>query len=233
MTTTHMSQGTEPLAYRLAAGEEATLLAGAPWRRFAVIGDSIAEGIGEATEGFPDQGWADSVAQALQRASGEEAFAYVNLGKRDLRAAAIRETQLDGALEFRPDLAAVTAGGNDLLRSRFAPEPVAADIDAMVAALRAGGADVVTFGLYDCSGSPYIPDELRGPLRDRLHHLNDLTAAIARRHGAVHVDFTNHAASADPSLYGSDGLHGNRRGHAFTAAHTLRTLAAARLGPTG
>ncbi|MGR7001824.1 SGNH/GDSL hydrolase family protein [Yinghuangia aomiensis] len=218
----------------MAAGEEAALLAGAPWRRFAVIGDSIAEGIGEATEGFPDQGWADSVAQALERASGEQAFAYLNLGKRDLRAAAIRETQLDGALEFRPDLAAVLAGGNDLLRSRFEPDPVAADIDAMVAALRAGGADVVTFGLYDCSGSPSHPRRTPRPAAR--------PAARAQRPDRRH---------RRPARRGARRLHqprGVRRPVAVRqrraatgtgadtrspAAHTLRTLAAARLGPIG
>ncbi|WTW92436.1 SGNH/GDSL hydrolase family protein [Streptomycetaceae bacterium NBC_01309] len=214
-------------AYRLTADEEATLLRGAPWRRMVVIGDSIAEGVGEPTEGFPDQGWADSVADALDRAN--PGLAYLNLGQRDLRADAIRAAQLEPGLAFDPDLAVVVAGGNDLLRGRFDIEPVAAHIEAMVAAFAATGADVVTLGLYDCTGSPYIPDEFRGPMAERIRELNNRTWEIARAHGAVHIDCTNHPGSKDPAIYGSDGLHGNRRGHSFTAAVALRAIGA-RLG---
>lgn len=217
-------------AYRLTAAEEAALLRGAPWRRFAVIGDSIAEGVGEPTEGFPDQGWATSLADALDRAN--PGLAYLNLGTRDLRADAIRAEQLAPALGFDPDLAVVVAGGNDLLRRRFDIEPVAEHIEAMVSAFRATGADVVTLGLYDCTGSPYIPAEIRAPLAERIHELNNRTWDIALTHGAIHVDCTNHPGSADPALYGSDGLHGNRRGHSFTAAVAVRTIGA-RLGNTG
>ncbi|MDI2124870.1 SGNH/GDSL hydrolase family protein [Yinghuangia seranimata] len=213
--------------YRLDFADETRLLAGAHWERLVVLGDSIAEGIGEATEGFPDQGWADSVADALRRA--RPGLAYLNLGTRDLRADAVRKTQLDAALAFGPDLAIVVAGGNDLLRGRFEVEPVAAEVEAMVEALAATGADVVTVGLYDCTGSPYIPDEFRAPLTARIHELNDATWDIALRHGALHLDFTNDPGSADPSLYGSDGLHGNRRGHSYTAAVAVRALGA-RLG---
>src|SRR5215470_4382308 len=35
----------------LADGEASRLLAGHPWRRFAVLGDSVAEGVFEPTEG--------------------------------------------------------------------------------------------------------------------------------------------------------------------------------------
>ncbi|UGQ12872.1 SGNH/GDSL hydrolase family protein [Yinghuangia sp. ASG 101] len=219
--------GTPGNPYRLTAEDEAALLAGAPWRRLAVIGDSIAEGVGEPTEGFPDQGWAATLADALRRTT--PGLAYLNLGTRDQRADEIRATQLALALAFDPDLAVVVAGGNDLLRGRFDIEPVAGHIEAIVRALRETGADVVTVGLYDCAGSPYIPEELRAPLTARLHELNNRTWEIALDHGAIHLDFTNDPGSADPSLYGSDGLHGNRRGHAYTAAVAVRTLGA-RLG---
>lgn len=214
-------------AYRLTPEQEAALLLDAPWHRLVVIGDSIAEGVGEPTEGFPDQGWADTVADALGRVN--PGLAYLNLGKRDLRADAIRETQLEPALAFDPDLAVVVAGGNDLLRGRFDVDPVAAHVEAMVAAFRATGADVVTLGLYDCTGSPYIPDEFRGPMAERIHELNNRTWEIARAYGAIHVDCTNHPGSTDPAIYGSDGLHGNRRGHSFTAGVALRAIGA-RLG---
>ncbi len=39
--------------YCLRAGEAEHLLAGHPWRRFAVVGDGIAEGAGERPPGTP------------------------------------------------------------------------------------------------------------------------------------------------------------------------------------
>lgn len=216
--------------YRLSRDEEARLLRGAPWERFVVLGDSIAQGVGEPTAGFPDQGWATTVADALDRA--RPGLAYLNLGKRDLRADEIRTTQLAPALAFAPDLACVVAGGNDLLRRRFEIEPVAEHIEAMVAALRATGADVMTIGLYNCVGNPYLPDELRGPMAERIEELANRTWEIARAHRAVHIDCTNDPRSADPAIYGTDGLHGNRRGHSFTAGVAIRAIGA-RLGNAG
>ena len=53
--------------YCLRPGEAATLLAGHPWRRFAVLGDSIAEGVGDPVPGYEHLGWADRVAAALRQ----------------------------------------------------------------------------------------------------------------------------------------------------------------------
>lgn len=54
--------------YCLRPGEAAALLAGHPWRRFAAIGDSIAEGLGEPSPGYPDQPWIDRIAAELEDA---------------------------------------------------------------------------------------------------------------------------------------------------------------------
>src|SRR5204863_61770 len=48
--------------FRLRPGEAERLLDGHPWTRFAVLGDSIAEGVGDAVDGYGDLGWADRVA---------------------------------------------------------------------------------------------------------------------------------------------------------------------------
>ena len=38
--------------YCLRAGEAKALLAGHPWRRFAVLGDSVASGVGDPIDGY-------------------------------------------------------------------------------------------------------------------------------------------------------------------------------------
>jgi hypothetical protein len=79
------------------------LLADAPWRRLAVIGDSIAEGLGDPVDGYRDLPWAERLADGLSAAVGD--LSYLNLGVRGLTAGEIRRTQLTDALAFSPDLA--------------------------------------------------------------------------------------------------------------------------------
>ncbi len=100
-----------------------------PWARFVVVGDSMAEGIGDPTPGYEHLGWADRVANSLEAE-------YLNLGKRNLLAAEVRATQLERALTFAPDLAAVLCGGNDPMRPDHDPEAVEKDVDGIVGALR-------------------------------------------------------------------------------------------------
>jgi lysophospholipase L1-like esterase len=200
-------------------------LAGAPWRRLVAVGDSIAAGIREPVDGYRDLGWVDRIAAALRAET--PALEHANLGVRDRRAAVVRAEQLDAALAFRPDLAIVAAGGNDLLGRRWKPAAVEHELDAIVGPLRAAGADVLTLDLVDASGSPYIPDQWRAAFAERLHALADVTRAVSARHGGLHLELRGDPLSADPAIYASDGLHLNARGHAIVATAALRRLAAA------
>jgi len=199
-------------------------LACAPWRRLAVLGDSVAEGIGDPVDGYPHRGWLDSVAAELERA--RPGLEYRNLGARGLLAAEIRETQLDAAVAWRPDLAVLTAGGNDLFGPAFDGPGVEDELDAMVSALRGRGADVLTVGLFDISRSSRVPERFRAGLGERLRELSARTAAVAARHGAWHVDYTVHPAAAEDRIYSADAIHLNARGHAIAAREALRVLSA-------
>lgn len=196
-------------------------LAGAPWHRLVVMGDSIAAGIGDPVDGYRDLPWAERLAGSLRAATGS--LAYLNLGMRGVRAGEARAHQLDRALAFAPDLAVVACGANDALRRSFSPPAVEAEIEAVVGPLHAAGALVVTFGVFDLSTTSFVPAERRSGLRARLHALGDLTRAVARRHGGVHVDFLGHPAT-DDDLFSDDRIHVNRRGHAIVAAETVRSL---------
>ena len=98
----------------LAAGESAALLAGHPWRRFAVLGDSVANGPFFPVPGYCPLRWSDRVAAELRAAAPD--LQYLNLGVSGLRTAEVRAGQLAAAREFRPDLALVVCGGNDACR---------------------------------------------------------------------------------------------------------------------
>lgn len=200
------------------------MLAGSPWTRFAVLGDSLAEGLGDEVPGYRDRSWADRVAAALERQRPAE-FAYLNLGRRDLFTEQVRATQLQPALDFQPDLVLLVAGGSDIARRGFGEgEDVQADCDAIVAALRAAGAEVVTATIFDVTTSPLVPDERKAPLRRRLEDLAARIRAVAAAHGTLHADLAAHPAAGDRDIYSADLRHANRRGHAIAAAGVIRRL---------
>jgi lysophospholipase L1-like esterase len=213
-------EATDP--YCLRAGESARLLAGHPWRRFVVLGDSVAEGLAEPVEGYSKLQLADRIAAELRAVCPE--LAYRNLGHRGLRAREVRAEQLQPALDFEPDLALVVCGGNDAFPATYKPEQVDVELAAMVAALREAGADVITVGIYNVSYSPVIADWLRPGLRERMRMLSERTGKLAAELGTLHLNLSAHPAVTDPSLYSSDGRHGNARSDAIAVAEAVRML---------
>lgn len=205
-------------------GEAARLLAGHPWRRFAVLGDSIAQGLGDPVDGYPDQPWCDRIAAELTEV--QPGLAYLNLGASNSTAARVRARQLDAALAFAPDLALVACGGYDILRFTYDLAGTEAELRAIIAALTEAGCDVITVGLFDGSYAPALSDQVRGPLRERLHELSRRMRAVSADLGTLHVELTWHPASQDPDLYSKDLRHGTRRGHAIAAAESIRCLGA-------
>ena len=193
------------------------ILTDAPWRRIVVVGDSIAEGVREVAPGWPDLSWVDHVVASLPAAE------MLNLGRRNLFAAEVRERQLEAALAFEPDLAIVSAGGNDSLRRSFDPVVLLDELDAIVGPLRETGADVLMIELMDIVRSGLVPEAYGPPSRA----LADVTREVAARHGALLVRMRAHPAGADPGVYASDRLHLNTRGHAIVGEEAVRTLAAA------
>ncbi|MEU4555663.1 lysophospholipase L1-like esterase [Micromonospora violae] len=215
-----LTESTDP--YCLRPGEAAELLHGHPWRRFVALGDSVVEGMCEPTPGYPDVQWVDRVAAELSAV--RPGLAYRNLGRRGLRAHQVRATQLAPALDFAPDLALVVCGGNDAFHPAYDAAAVDAELTAMITALRDGGADVITVGMFDVSHSPAVPAHLRAGLGERMRRLSAHTAVLAERLGTVHVHLTDHPLTADPTLYSTDGRHGSARSDAIATAQTLRTL---------
>ena len=200
------------------------LLAGAPWERFAVLGDSLAEGVLDPpVAGYATVSWPDRVAEALRR--GRPALEYRNFGVRGLRAREVRDGQLAPALEFGPDLATLVCGGNDLLVPGMDRAAVEADIDAMVGALTGAGATVFVFGLMNITAATDKMDLLR----PRLMGLNASVKKVAARHGALFVDLWRHPAAGQRDLYSGDLMHMSARGHAHIATAAITALST-RLG---
>jgi hypothetical protein len=78
---------------------------------------------------------------------------------------------------------------------------------------------------FDISQTALVPDELKPVWRSLIERMCALAERVAQRHGALLVDFRDHPAGADASIYSRDRIHLNARGHAICAAHTLSALA--------
>jgi lysophospholipase L1-like esterase len=188
---------------------ELAALVGA-WSRVVVLGDSTAEGVRGPVPGYRDLSWADRLALAFARARpGTET---INLGRRGLTAAQVRDAQMQLALEARPDLAIVVAGGNDVLLGL----PLDAAVEAMgemVVALGDAGAQVLTMDLVD---------DGRG-----LASFAPLSAGVAAL-GAWHAPLREGALARERDVYAPDGLHLNARGHAIVATDVARYVSVRR-----
>ena len=210
--------------YCLRVGEAAALLAGHPWRRFAVLGDSVAQGVGDLVDGYLELSWVDRIAAEL-RASRRD-MAYLNLGRRDATAAQVAAEQLAEAVAFAADLAIVTCGGNDALRPGYRPAEVDRELTGIVRALQQRGTDVVTVSMLVLPHYPAVPVPLRPSVTRRLRTLAEHTAAVGAALDTLHVYLAEHPLCADLDIYSADGLHGNVRTHAVGAAETIRRLGA-------
>ena len=171
------------------------------------IGDSTTEGLQDPDGCGGYRGWANRFAEHLARANG--GIQYANLAVRGLISKDVRETQLGAALAMKPDLSTVVSGMNDLLRPRFDADEVAGHVAAMIEALTASGATVLTFTMPDMVRVMPMARLIRG----RLLALNQRLRDNCRRTGAVLLDLAAHEVGGDRRLWHEDRLHANSVGH--------------------
>lgn len=202
--------------------ELADRLRRAPWRRYVTIGDSLTEGLGDPVEGYPNVTWVETIGRAFKQVNPD--FEFLNLGKRYLTASQVRETQLQPALDFEPDLATVLAGGNDL-GDPFEPEGIERELDAMVAALTGAGATVFTLSIPDVRRSGRYPEPLAELLGPRLEVHREIAKRVAERYDAVFFDCFNHSMAEDPTIPSADLMHPNMRGQSILADWIIQGLA--------
>ncbi len=200
--------------YVLRPNEARSLLAGAEWKRFAVLGDSLAEGVGDTTNGYFTLSWADRVAAELG------VPAYLNLGTERLTARAVARDQLEQAVAWRPDLVAVIAGGNDVLNADPDLYETERALESIYRRTRESGADVVAFTLMDPSS--IFGD---GRLARRIGALNSMIRHLAARVGVTLADLAIRPFGDERSIYSADLKHPNMRGHAIVASAVIESLA--------
>ncbi|AWB90591.1 SGNH/GDSL hydrolase family protein [Homoserinimonas hongtaonis] len=190
-----------------------------PWTRYVALGDSFTEGIGDPEPGSPggNRGWADRVAETL--ALGTENFSYANLAIRGRLLQQIVDEQVEPALELKPDLVSLSAGGNDIIRPNTDPDEVAARLELAVERLRRDGAAIVLFTGPDIGMTPVMKR-----IRGKVAIFNENVRAVAHRHDAVVVDMWALSELRDPRMWDADRLHFSPVGHQTIAMAVLDAL---------
>lgn len=189
------------------------------FHRYVALGDSFTEGVGDHDPTLPNgvRGWADRVAEAL--AAGTRDVRYANLAIRGRKMAAILAEQIDPAVEMRPDLVTIYAGGNDILRPKVDVDGLVDGYGQAVGRLVATGARVVMFTGFDLGFAPLFRH-----LRGRVAVYNELVREVADTRGATLVDFWRLRDFRDTRMWDVDRLHLSSAGHERMAIAVLDTL---------
>ncbi|MBX3087491.1 MAG: SGNH/GDSL hydrolase family protein [Cryobacterium sp.] len=190
-----------------------------PWSRYVAIGDSFTEGIGDPEPRSPggNRGWADRVAEVLSAKTDD--FAYANLAIRGRLLQQIFDEQVEPALELRPDLVTVSAGGNDILRPGSDPDAIAEKLEEMIRELRRNNATVLLFNGPDIGMTPVLRRT-----RGKVAIYNENVRALAQRQDAIVADMWSMRELKDPRMWAPDRLHFSPIGHHTIARMVLRSL---------
>jgi lysophospholipase L1-like esterase len=191
-------------------------------RLFVALGDSFTEGVGDPDPRLPNgvRGWADRVAEKLAKA--EPGWQYANLAVRSKRLAQVIADQLEPTLRLRPSLITLYAGGNDVMDAGTDMRELLADYERLVKELVSTGATVMLFTGYDI---PLFPAVWLFRKRNRMY--NEGVRRIARRHGALLLDYWSFAGYDDRRMWSPDRLHLSKQGHKLLATKVLEALAVA------
>ncbi|UNK69323.1 SGNH/GDSL hydrolase family protein [Microbacterium sp. H1-D42] len=190
-----------------------------PWRRFVAVGDSFTEGIGDPDPTLPGshRGWADRVAEVLARDVDD--FAYANLAVRGKLIGQIAAEQIQPAVDLKPDLISICAGGNDVIRPGTDPDAIAVQLEDAVTRLSSTGAAVVLFTGIDTGFTPVFR-----AFRGKVAIYNENVRTIADRHDCIVADQWALKTIQDTRFFADDRLHLNPLGHHEVARMVLRSL---------
>ena len=190
--------------------------------RYAAIGDSFTEGVGDPLDDGSVRGWADMVAAGLA-AGLDEPVEYVNVAIRGRLIEPIVLDQLETvlALRPRPDLVTFNGGGNDMMRPGFGVERVMALTERVAARCAEEGVRVVML----TGGDP--TDRLpRGSImRERgAQWMIEVHAFLERHPEITFVDNWADEELRRAPYWSADRLHLGPLGHARVAARVLTAL---------
>ncbi|HVW40916.1 MAG TPA: SGNH/GDSL hydrolase family protein [Amycolatopsis sp.] len=176
------------------------------YESYVALGDSFTEGLNDQLPDGTFRGWADRLAEIL--AGDKPGFQYANLALRGKMLAEIVDEQVPVALELKPDLVTLCAGGNDVIVPGTDVDEIAAQLDTVVGALTGAGIDVLLF-----NGPDTKQLSVMNVLRGKIGIYNTHLWAIASRYGARVVDLWAMTVLRDHRAWSDDRLHFTPEGH--------------------
>ncbi|MBB3678029.1 lysophospholipase L1-like esterase [Modestobacter versicolor] len=189
--------------------------------RYAAIGDSFTEGMGDELPDGSVRGWADLVAAGLAAATDGRVH-YANTAVRGRLLAPVVTDQLEAvlALDPAPTLITLNGGGNDMMRP-------GCDVDRLVAlteraVLRCAGAGVQLVLLSGADPTARLP--FGGTMHRTGVALTAAVADLAARHGLLFVDAFGDEELRRPGYWSRDRLHLGPAGHRRVAGLVLGAL---------
>ena len=182
--------------------------------RLAVFGDSIAFGQGASD---PSHTIGVRLAVGLQCAGTPTELRVFAVPR--ARSDALGG-QLRAARAWRPQLAVIVVGANDLTHF-VPPDQAVAALGKAVRGLRDDGCSVVVVPAPDLSVVPWVPPEWQAMVRSVSSALRAGQVRAANAVGARVADVNGSTAAAfaaDPNLFSADRFHPSSAGYALIAA---------------
>ena len=187
--------------------------------RFAALGDSFTEGVGDELEDGYVRGWADLFAEGIAH-STQQQVDYANLAIRGKLLGPIIAEQLEPAIALRPTMVSFAGGGNDMLRPSVDVDSLVKQTERSIHALLDIGAE--PFMLSSGNFSEWMP------MGERIQERGDEFVDAARRLAdKLDIPYVNNWGDAELTkrvYWAEDRLHLSSAGHHRVAANALDEL---------
>lgn len=192
-----------------------------PALRYAALGDSFTEGVGDELPDGSVRGWADVLASHLANATGQP-IGFANLAVRGRLLTPIVTEQLDSALSLRPlpTMLTLNGGGNNMLRPGM-------DADHLVALTEGAVQRCLAVGVHPVLLSGPDPSErlpMGGTFRKRGEVLTAAIIDLSRRYDITVIDIFHDEQIRAAGYWSHDRLHLNPAGHRRVADLVLAGL---------
>lgn len=190
------------------------------WTRFVALGDSLTEGLCDASRMPAGQyrGWADRLAELLAHTSDAGPFRYANLAVRSRRVRHLIDEQVPAALALEPDLVSILIGANDLVGPAPVIPAIVAEVESAVRAIRRTGADVLLV-------TTFLPRRAAARIfARRFATYNVELRRIAQEQGAILLDLEAVADLGELPHWADDLVHLRSAGHRLVAYRAAEAL---------
>jgi len=186
---------------------------------FAVIGDSAAFGTGDCAPDGTMRGWAYYLANSFKDQTN-----YLNFSRPGAKSGEVSQLQLSKAIDHAPDICAVIAGGNDLLRNGFNPKELYLNLRKACDELMSRGSEVIMVELHDPNALLRIPKLLKRVLRRRVEAVNEVYAKIAEELDVLLIRTREIPDVHDLRNWHIDRMHPGPKGHQLLANEMVQKL---------